>query len=260
MRAYLISVMWAFLGFSFIGPSPATASDPVIAIYDFFPFGRLEESGRVTGIFADLARVVEEKSGIELQLRLEPIPRAIRNVVMGHVDLIISGSSSKAMVDTPAVGILGCHRTVVLTRKNSGISDLASLRDKRVAYVTGGIFKKKFAGSYGEKIEEVGSSQSLFHMLFRDRIDAFFISDVVLAAYVKFGVPVADLPEDWRTVLGPTITAETLHVTLRMSKESSFKALIPRLRRALDQCNRDGTFEAVYHAYGLQSGGRCEAK
>ena len=179
-------------------------------------------------------------------------------LVTGQSDLIISGSDSKVMTSAASLGIVSCHTVIVQTRKNSGINSLQDLQGKAIGYVTSGIFQKKYAGKFSEQVEQVASSQSLFNMLVRGRIDGFLITDMVLAAYIKYGIPIADLSIDWRNSLGKVVEIEQLETHLRISNKSQSKHLVPTLKNAISVGYKEGKFAQIHKNYGLISGGRCK--
>jgi ABC-type amino acid transport substrate-binding protein len=155
------------------------------------------------------------------------------------------------------LGVFGCHRTVLLTRKGSEIRTLEEVRGKPIGYVTNALLFKKFGGLHGEIIVQVSNGNSLFLMLVHDRLDGFFVSDIVLDAYIKDGIPIAGLPANWREKLGPTLSLQSAEVHLRMNKESLDVAIAGKLKNAITALKSRGRFEQIYLRYGSQTHGYC---
>ncbi len=252
MIVCLVSTFWTLL------PNTATAEIyPKIAIFHFYPFGSLKGDSAVSGLFYDLARAVEEESGVALDYKVAPISRSIRTFARGEADLIITNSSSNMITAHPSLGVFGCHRTVLLTRKGSDIGALEEVRGKPIGYVTNALLFKKFGGLHGEKIVQVSSSKSLFLMLVHDRLDGFFVSDIVLDAYIKDGIPIAGLPTNWRDKLGPVVLLDSAEVHLRMNRATADEDIAARLKTAITALKTSREFEKIYLRYGSTTRGSC---
>ena len=123
--------------------SPLHAQEkPRFALYDFFPYGTVNVDGTYGGIFYELAKVIEKKSGIAFSYAHYPIPRAFQSVSSNLDDLIISGSKVKG---AQSLGRLGCHWTVVLPSVNAGIDSLRALDGKNIGFLTGGIHHRNYS-------------------------------------------------------------------------------------------------------------------
>ncbi len=239
------------------GGFPAAAADvPTFAVYDFYPFGHRVE-GEIKGLFPSIMRKLEALSGIRFAWEIDSIPRATRSVVRGERDLILSGATMPQFKETISLGIVGCNRTVVVTNAKSGISSLADLKGKTIGFVANGFLFRKFGGKYGIVPLETGTSESMFRMLLRNRVDGIFISDIVFDGFRDEGAPFAGIPDDWRDHIGNVVEAEVIAVHLRMAKISKFAHLADKLRMAVAKGNETGAFEASYRKYGSTSGGNC---
>jgi ABC-type amino acid transport substrate-binding protein len=238
--------------------SPAWSSEdmPSFVAYDFYPFGH-KKNGQISGLFTDLMAEIEKLSGVNVAKAIEPIPRAIQSIARGEIDLILSGVISPAFENTLSLGVVGCHRTNVVTNKKADISSLDDLKNKDMGFVASGFFYKKFGDKYGLNPIQTSSSESMFLMLVHYRVDGIFITDVVFDSYRTEGIPFSSIPPDWRQQIGTIVVAEVIPVHLRMPKNSKFQFLAPKLSKAIMAGNKNGAFERVYRKYGSSTGGRC---
>ncbi len=235
----------------------ARADDvPSFVTYDFYPFGRARE-GKLTGLFPDLMSEVERLADVTVEKHIEPISRALKSISQGENDLIISGALSPAFKETISLGILGCNRTIVVANRDTRLSKLEDLKDRRIGFVVGGFLLRKYGNKFGIQPIQTRSSESMFGMLTRRRLDGIFISDIVFASYGIEGAPFKSLPEDWRSRIGSVLEVDKIKVHFRMLKSSKFRHLEPTLRAAIKTGSANGAFERVYQKYGAAKGGRC---
>jgi len=239
------------------GGFPAAAADvPKFAVYDFYPFGHRVE-GEIRGLFPSIMRKLEALSGIRFAWEMDSIPRATRSVIRGDRDLILSGATMPQFKETISLGVVGCNRTVVVTNAKSGISSLADLKGKTIGFVANGFLLRKFGSKYGIVPLETSTSESMFRMLLRNRIDGIFISDIVFDGFRNEGAPYTGIPADWPDHIGNVVEAEVISVHLRMAKTSKFIHLADTLRKAVASGIQSGAFEGSYRKYGSTSGGGC---
>ncbi len=104
---------------------------------------------------------------------------------------------------------------------------------------------------------KAGSSESMFRMLIRHRVDGIFISDIVFSSYRTEGIPFSQIPPDWFNRIGKTVEAEKNAIHLRMPKSSKYRKLEQKLGEAIKIGNANGKFEYIFRKYGSATGGRC---
>lgn len=75
---------------------------------------------------------------------IEAIPHAMWSIAAGDSDITITGSNTKLLKDTTSLGVLGCSRLSVVTRKDAGVNTLAGLNGRKIGFVTGGFLLNKF--------------------------------------------------------------------------------------------------------------------
>jgi len=237
-------------------PAWSAAKVPQFVTFDFYPFGQ-KRAGKIIGLLPELMTEIEKLSGIKVAKSIEPIPRAIRSLLRGQKDLMITGATSPAFRKTISIGVIGCSRTNIVTNNKSNISSLGKLSGKNIGFVSGGFLFKKFGSNFGIVPVQTSTSESMFRMLVRYRVDGIFISDIVFDSYRTEGAPFSKIPTDWLQRIGKIVEAEKIQVHLRMSKTSKFQELVPRLSEAIKVGQAKGIFERIYRKYGSSTGGRC---
>jgi ABC-type amino acid transport substrate-binding protein len=208
---------------------PANAQNkPKFVTFDFYPFAQFR-ADKIIGLFPELMKVIETLSNVSVTITLDPIPRAIRSIATGHNDLIITAASSPAFKQTISLGSLGCSRTIVVTNDKSKITRQADLKDKNIGFVTSGYLFKKYGAKFGIVPVQTASSESMFRMLVRYRVDGIFISDLVFDSYRTEGAPFSQIPSNWHQRIGRAVEAGKSSVQLLMPKSSKFNHLGPKL-------------------------------
>ncbi|MBF0620505.1 MAG: transporter substrate-binding domain-containing protein [Magnetococcales bacterium] len=230
---------------------------PTLALLDFFPFGRAGDSGKPIGLMVDMIREIEKASGIPIDIKLMPIPRALRSVTLGEADLMISYKDDQMLPGVTFLGNMGCLQALLIPHGNSHISSLDDLTDKRIGFISKGYFHIKFAHQFGLIPVEVPSNESMLHMTLRHWLDGFVINSIVLGAYKKGLAEHAHLPGDWQTKLGTPIILETMETHLSISRRSKLQHLIPVLSKAVETVKKQGLFQQLYDRYGGVDASNC---
>jgi polar amino acid transport system substrate-binding protein len=240
------------------GASDARArQQPSYMGFEFYPFGYVEDEKRIAGLLVDIVREIGRRSGVEIELRIAPIPRALKEFTDGNVDLIITGSTRKPFASAQSLGIVGCHRTVVVPRSASNIKRIADLRGKSIGFARGGIHIRRFGKRFGIDAVPTNSSESMVSMLIRGRIDGFIMSDILYAPYINGDRLEANVKNELQEIVGDVIALEFFPNHLRVSKKSRLGKVAQALTKALDEARAAGSLEKIYRKYGVVTGGRC---
>jgi len=249
-------VLTLFIATFVAGPAWGAAKVPLFVTFDFYPFGQ-KQAGKIIGLFPELMAEIEKLSGFKVAKSIDPIPRAIKSLLSGQKDLMITGATSPAFRKTISLGVIGCSRTNIVTNNKSHISSLSELSGKNIGFVSGGFLFKKFGSKFGIVPVQTSTSESMFRMLVRYRVDGIFISDIVFDSYRTEGAPFSRIPTDWLQRIGSIVQAEKIFIHLRMTKTSTFQELVPKLREAIKVGHAKGVFDRIYRKYGSSTGGRC---
>ncbi|MCJ8315309.1 MAG: hypothetical protein HRU38_25005 [Saccharospirillaceae bacterium] len=144
-----------------------------------------------------------------------------------------------------------CHHNIFVAIEKSGITNI---RNKRVGFVNAGVYKRIYGNKFNTVNTYINSDESLFKMLIAGRIDGFFISNVVLDAYIKFGVPRAILPEQWQqSILDPVIISSS-PVYFQVSQKSDIPySALNKIQTSAELHSQKGVFDEIYQNYGVQN-------
>ena len=110
---------------------------------------------------------IEKLSVIKITTSIEPILRAIKSLISGTKDLIISGATSPAFRKTISLGVIGCNRTIIVTNNKVAVLRLTEFSGKTIGFVAGGFLYKKFGNKFGIVPVQTSTSESMFRMLVR---------------------------------------------------------------------------------------------
>ena len=188
-------VLTIFIAAVVAGDAWGATKIPQYVTYDFYPFGQ-RKAGKIIGLFPELMAEIEKLSGIKIATSIEPILRAIKSLTSRTKDLIISGATSPAFRKTISLGVIGCNRTIIVTNNKVAVSRLTEFNGKTIDFVAGGFLYKKFGNKFGIVPVQTSTSESMFRMLVRYRVDGIFISDMVFNSYRTEGAPFSSIPAD----------------------------------------------------------------
>jgi len=231
---------------------------PSVAIIDFFPFGYTDKLGNPTGLFWDMAEEISQEMGVEFDIQLLPVPRALRDVSSGQIDMLISYKDPLMVPNVEFLGKVGCLTSMLIPSIKHNPENLSDLAKLKVGYITGGYFDKRFSQKLDIVQTEVPSNEAMLTMLIRQRLDAIVINDAVFNAYLHDLNDNIDLPENWKTQVGKSFSVETMETHVSMSDYSQFKNLKPKLKQTISKLFKNGNFTPIYQKY--RSGKAIECK
>ncbi len=200
------------------------------------PFSYYDGKRQVVGYSHDLMLAVVERIRQELRLpalavKLVPVTsqNRIPLVQNGSVDLECGSTThNRERARQVAFSVSIFHTSSrLLTRHDSGISDLADLKGRRVAVTAGttperSLLLRAEATGLRFEIVSVKDHGDGFNRLQEGRADAFLMDEAML-----YGLRAkAERPDDWR-VVGQPMAAEVYACMLRKD-DPRFKALVDR--------------------------------
>lgn len=227
----------------------AELSIPSIAIIDFFPFGFTDNAGQPQGLFIEIAEVISKQLGQEFNIKLLPVPRALRGVSSGKIDMLISYKDPVMVPNVEFLGKLGCLTSYLIPSAKHKPQNLQQLDSLKVGYITGGYFDKRFSRTLNIQPVEVPSNEAMLTMLLRGRLDAFVINDAVYNAYLGGLNPHVELPNGWQNQVGKGFPIEAMETHLSISDYSKHKALSPKLKHAISQLFQQRKLKPIYEKY-----------
>lgn len=200
------------------------------------PFSYYDDRRQVVGYSHDLMLAVVERIRKELRLpalavKLVPVTsqNRIPLVQNGSVDLECGSTThnrERARQVAFSVSIF-MTSSRLLTRRDSGIADLADLKGRRIAVTAGTTSERSlllYAESTGQRLDivTVKDHGDGFNRVQEGRAEAFLMDEAML-----YGLRAkAERPEDWR-VVGQPMAAEVYACMLRRD-DPRFKALVDR--------------------------------
>ena len=245
--------MLYFLMLLFISCQAGAVQTAKVAIIDFFPFGYADTNGKPTGMFVDMLKVIQQKVGIPLQPILLPVPRAIRAVSSGELDMLISYKDPIMVPNVKFVGNIGCLSSLLVPSHNINMSRLEDLNNKTVGFITGGYFHKRFSENYGIIPMQVPSNESMMRMLIRGRVDVIVINSAVLNAYLNDKIKWVKLAEGWKQKIGHPVKLESMETHLSISMKSPYQSMSKIFTQAINEAYLQGKFNSIYTKYGAGS-------
>lgn len=160
----------------FVSLSVFSADVVKVGLFDVAPFAYKNEEGKLDGVIYTLAQEIEKESGLKFKYSLVPYARALEDLKAGKLDMAIFYPSEKYNGQfLPIAETLG-NINYLVTNKEFKISDIADVKDKKVALIRGGKYSREFDNSsHFKKVYVKNYGQSL-NMLRMKRIDAMAIS------------------------------------------------------------------------------------
>ena len=232
-----------------------------MAIIDFYPFGYVADDQKPRGMVFEIAEIIEQLSGVTIDTRLMSVPRALRSASVGQNDLLFSYKDEVMVPNVIWLGNIGCLVPLLVHRKDSGIRTLADLAGKRVGYVGLGYFDTRRKNDWAILPKPLNNNFLMLKMLQRGRVDAIVINNAVLNAFLFFKPEILpELEPGWEDMLAQPLVLDMFETHLSMSRDSSYKHLIPALRRAIVKGRTEGRFEKIFIKWGSQNGGHCYNK
>jgi len=245
-------ILIALLSASMTNGAPIVAGAP-----DFFPFGE-SKAGKtdMKGIFYESLDAILYEQTAPYEVVIRPFPRLTRDVASGLVDFSFG---FQAQSTSPLLQI-GCHYNILVTRKSVVIKTEEDIDGLRIGFVANGIYQRLYGNKFNTRNELVADDESMFKMLLAGRVDGFFISNVVLESYLKFGIPQAKLPENWKTEIGEPFYLSSSPTFLQISHNSTVPFNeVSQITRIAEKLKVSDVFSDIYKKYGVKGGGICLA-
>ena len=218
------------------------------------PFSYYDNKRQVVGYSHDLMLAVVERIRVALRLpaltvKLVPVTsqNRIPLVQNGTVDLECGSTTHNRERERQVAFSVSIFHTSsrLLTRRDSGITDLSDLRNRRVAVTAGTTSERSLllhSEATGQRFDilTVKDHGDGFNRLQEGRADAFLMDEAML-----YGLRAkADRPEDWR-VVGQPMAPEVYACMLRRN-DLAFKAVVDQ---SLVQLMQSGEALKVYRRW-----------
>lgn len=252
----------AFMVVGVAKPMTVGAEEPRVTlragVLDFYPFGYDGPGDEVLGLSVDLFEIVLERSGMNLQAELLPVPRALSAAARGEVDLLYSYKAEDMIAGVDFLGNVGCLTSLIVPRAGVEITSLDEMGDLRIGYVAAGYFAIRFVPRYPMIGFPLPSNETMFRMLVRGKVDAIVVNDGVLFSYLQRNPEEAKLPADWQQLIGKPFVLETLETHISISENSPLYIHRDRLQSAILETAAAGEVAQIYREWGVPHGGSCD--
>lgn len=158
---------------------------------DYAPFEYIdtEGTGDFTGLDIELAKVITERLGYQLEIQDMDFGGLISALQNGQADFVMSAMSAtderRGSVDFSEIYYTSKH--VVVSKTDSGIESVEDLKDKKVGVQMGSIQEEKgkeLAEEIGFNLENRNRIPELIQEIKAGRLDAAIIEDTVAEGYM----------------------------------------------------------------------------
>lgn len=221
-------------------PGPSLAAEPLsFGVLTAPPYGFELDEKSVGGSNHDVAALIAEKAGLTFTYRLEPLPRLIRDLKAGKLDLLImlATPEMKPYVITEVLA----NSTVVLPSPNNHFQQFSDLKGKTIGGLRGALYHQGFAEDEEIRKYDVDSYLMGLQMTKIGRIDGMIGPDFGLYYQIKIGGMKRD------EFAAPLILETRMSALLGASTITP--ELAARLRSAVTDLRNSGAISAVAARY-----------
>lgn len=192
---------------------------------------------RMTGIWLEIAALVEAEANIKINKTLTPYPRIWQELENGDTDIsfLIRSTDREAIVNH--AGHLFDFGTVVVARKGVTLERYENLQSLRIGMLRGIRLSPTFdADTQLHKIE-VRDYETLVNMLREERLDAIAGNSVSIPYLLK--------KLDAKQIAGKRLVLQSTPVTVHASKHYQDAKVLKQIEDAVLRLKRRNAFEAV---------------
>ncbi|MEH6633667.1 MAG: transporter substrate-binding domain-containing protein [Halopseudomonas aestusnigri] len=239
-NSYFIRMVYFVTIFLTFG-NPAAAEKVNVTAFILPPWG-MEEPGQAKGIIPDVLSLLEQETGHEITVTMQPYKQMIIDLKSGDSDFSIffRSASSEAIADQVAMLIV--LDTVVINPKGADLASYSDLSGKTIAVPKGVFLEKRF--------DEDTSLKKLVLDNYREVAQAVKDGRADLAAG-----PMITLRKEFNNLgidkdsLGNPLVLQAKEVWLQFSKNSSKKSLHREFQEALELLVESGLIFSILSEY-----------
>ncbi len=157
---------------------------------DYPPFESLDVNGDFVGFDIELAKLIAEELGMELEIRDMKFDGLIGALQAERVDMVLSGMSATENRRQNVDFSLEYHSSgeMFVTRKDEPMTDLANLEGKMVGVQLGTIQEegaKAIQEDYGFELKALDDAQMLVQELITNRVDVIYLDKQVAKGFIE---------------------------------------------------------------------------
>lgn len=157
---------------------------------DYPPFESLDVDGEFVGFDIELAKLIAEELGMELEIRDMKFDGLIGALQAERVDMVLSGMSATENRRQNVDFSIEYHSSgeMFVTRKDDPMTDLADLEGKTVGVQLGTIQEegaKAIQEDYDFELKALDDAQMLVQELITNRVDVIYLDKQVAKGFIE---------------------------------------------------------------------------
>lgn len=175
------------------GTDDEDANDNVLVMAtspDYPPFESLDVNGEFVGFDIELAKLIAEELGMELEIRDMKFDGLIGALQAGRVDMVLSGMSATENRRENVDFSIEYHSSgeMFVTRKDEPMTGLEDLEGKTVGVQLGTIQEegaRAIQGEYDFELKALDDAQMLVQELITNRVDIIYLDKQVAKGFIE---------------------------------------------------------------------------
>lgn len=216
------------------------------------PLGFFDESGNRAGIHYDAIKIIAEKSGIEMDIKVMPKNRIFAEIKDGTIDAAIFFPNKKWEAFTENGGIIDDTKVIAVGRKGYEIKTYEDLyTSNSIGLMPKMNISPQFDNDQKLKKEIVSDYETMIKMLINNRLDVA-VGNIAVLHYQAKKQKITDKIEFPGYVL--QINDNQFHI----SKKSPFAGKAAQLRTLVAQIREENGFDIAFTKYLGESWGAAK--
>lgn len=207
------------------------------------PIGYTNDQGQAVGVHWDYLTALEKTSGLCINKILLPYPRIWRSIENGQHDggIIFKSHSRSPLVKY--VAKIRSVKTIVVVAKTHSVNHYTGLKNLTIGKTRGTHLSQRFDNDEQLNLLEFKNYTQATQMLLHGRINAIAGSALVLTYQLNRVNALEKIDLKNRITLGEK------EQWLQLSVHSKHLDKIPKLRRAIEQLKKNGSFDRIMTKY-----------
>lgn len=205
------------------------------------------EGNNAKGLYSILVKEIFKKAGYEVEFKIQPWKRALRDGLLGKGILagIVMNKERSAIMDFSNNFYKESNAVYVLKSKKFNYQNINDLKDKKIG------IRRSF--SYGEEfdqakkeglfsVQEAKLTKHNFQKLLSGRLDCLIDDEIVATSYLN-----KENLSDKIIKLDNYVIQEGIYIAV--SKKLNKQKLLDEFNHALIEMNRDGSYQIIVNNY-----------
>ena len=205
-----------------------------------------ENTGELVGFDVELAKLIADKLGVEVQYQETDWESILAGVQSGRYDLAINGvtyTEERAQSFNFSNPYAQMDAVLIVAADNNDITSFDDLAGKKTTNSNGSIYAE-WAEEYGATVEIVPTFQETMTMLIDGRADA---SINAISAFNDYSRAMEEAGQELEVKIAAYADPEKYVIAAQ--KDSKTESLITEINNILDELKEDGTLAALSEKY-----------